>query len=108
MKLGLKQKHQFSRLGHKVGGVAEALGEKSEIIGGVAGAVRSVADKVSAVAGTGATLAALSGVGAIPAGVLGSVSAGSKALAKGAGVVENIADRTTQARGAMELINRFA
>ena len=106
IRLGHKTRHSITRLGVKGSSGIGRLAEKSEKISSIAGTVEGIAGKVSQVAGTGATFAALSGAGVPVATARGAVSAGAGTLSKGAGAVKGVADRTTQARGAIDTINR--
>ena len=106
MKLGLKQK-VFSRIGTKIGGLGQLGLKHSGTIASAAGVVEGVADKVASAAGTGATLAALSGLGVPVATALGSVAAGAKGVAKGAEVVGGVAGKAATAQRALNFMDRF-
>tara|TARA_R100000654_G_scaffold73651_2_gene106713 strand:- start:525 stop:896 length:372 start_codon:yes stop_codon:yes gene_type:complete len=119
----------FGSLAKKVGGAVSTLGKKvasgvragvkygithSEKIGEIAGKVSDVAGKIGDVAGVGATITA--GMGLEPvAGFLGGVAGASKLVGKGAGAVQGVANRVTEAKeqlgkfgiDANEMANRF-
>jgi phage-related minor tail protein len=119
----------FGNLAKKVGGAVSTLGKKvasgvrtgvkygithSEKIAQVAGKVGDIAGTVGNIATAGAGITA--GMGLEPvAGVLGGVAGLSKAVGAGAGAVQGVANRVTQAKqqasrfgiDANQLANRY-
>lgn len=109
MRLG--RKNQFSQaanLGVKqVGGAGRLAYKHSEGIEKTAGLVSDVAGKASGVLATGATLAALTGLGAPVAAGLGSASAAAGTLSAGAGYVRKGAQGVNRVKDANRKIDQF-
>jgi len=102
----------FGSLAKKVGGAVSTLGKKvgdgvragvkygitnSEKISQVAGKVSDVANKVGEFATAGAGVTAAMGLEPV-AGLLGSVAGASAGVSKGAGAVQGVANKVTQAK----------
>ncbi len=103
----------FGSLAKKVSGGVSTLGQKvgdgiragvkygitnSEKISQVAGKVSDVANKVGEFATAGAGVTAAMGLEPV-AGLLGSVAGASAGVSKGAGAVQGVANKVTEAKG---------
>jgi len=116
-RLGHKKNHSPLRVGHKSTGGGLRAGLKSSIVekvisdperaGAIAGRVESISGGISKVAGTGATLAAMTGLGVPVASALGSVSATAQGVSQGAGMVRRGAEKATQAKSVYDKVLRF-
>lgn len=113
-RLGHKKNHSPPRVGHKTTGGDVRAGIKSSIVnrvisnperaGAIAGRVESISGAVSKAAGTGATLAALTGLGVPVASALGSVSATAEGVSQGAALVRRGAEAKSMYDNAMRFM----
>lgn len=113
-RLGHKKNHSPPRVGQKSTTGDIRAGLKSAVIdkvvgdperaGAIAGRVESIAGAVSKAAGTGATLAALTGLGVPVASALGSVSATAGGVSEGAAFVRRGAEAKSMYDNAMRFM----
>ena len=108
LRLGNKTYRLSPRLGVKrITGAGRLAYKHSESIEKNAGLVSDIAGKASGVLATGATLAALTGLGAPVAAGLGSASAAAGTLSAGAGYAAKAAQGVNRVKEANRRIDQF-
>jgi len=108
LRLGNKTYRLSPRLGVKrITGAGRLAYKHSESIEKNAGLVSDVAGKASGVLATGATLAAMTGLGVPVAAGLGSASAAAGSLAVGAGAISKGAQGVNRVKEANRRIDQF-
>ena len=108
LRLGNKTYRLSPRLGVKrITGAGRLAYKHSESIEKNAGLVSDVAGKASGVLATGATLAAVTGLGVPLAAGLGSASAAAGSLSAGAGLVRRGAQGVNRVKDANRKIDQF-